>query len=288
MAQDHVYHVMAEKRMKMSKAHSKIADYIMDHPNTVPFFTVSKLAKEAGVSEATVVRFAVFLGYSGFPDFQQHLQNAVQQQLTTIERLKLSKEVYKKEDEAAYDIFQDDIANIKATMESLDIRSLKDAADHLIESDHVYICANRSAAALGNFLHYYLNFLLDHAEMATSKELLPEQLYQLSEKDTVVGISFARYTKSTIDMVSFAKKQGSKTIVITDSPYSPLVPQADVVLLASSHLPTFFDSFVGPLSLINSLIALIGREKMNDAQGRLNKLEDVWEQFDVFYKKEDH
>lgn len=75
--------------------------------------------------------------------------------------------------------------------------------------------------------------------------------------------------------------------MITDSPYSPLVPQADVVLLASRHLPTFFDSFVGPLSLINSLIALIGREKMNDAQGRLNKLEDVWEQFDVFYKKED-
>ncbi|MGG1572065.1 MurR/RpiR family transcriptional regulator [Fictibacillus sp. NRS-1165] len=286
MEQDNVYKVIAEKMPKMSKSQEKIADYILQHQNTVPFLTVAKLAKEAGVSEATVVRFAVFLGYAGFPDLQQHLQNSVQQQLTTIERLKMSSEVYKTDDQAAYDIFQDDIANIKSTMENLDLKSLKNAAAYLLNGERIYICANRSAAALGNFLHYYLNLLLDHAEMANTKEMLPEQIYQLSEKDVVVGISFSRYTTSTINMVAFAKEQGAKTIVITDTLYSPLIPHADVILLASSQLPAFFDSFVGPLSLINSLIAYIGRERMDDAQERLKKLEDVWERFEVFHKKD--
>ncbi|WP_353626442.1 hypothetical protein [Bacillus sp. JCM 19041] len=60
-----VYKKIAENRSSMSKSHLKIADYILENQNIVPFFTVGKLAKMVGVGDATVFRFATKLGYSG-------------------------------------------------------------------------------------------------------------------------------------------------------------------------------------------------------------------------------
>jgi DNA-binding MurR/RpiR family transcriptional regulator len=63
----------------MSKAQEKIARYILENPNQIPFLTVGKLAKIVKVSDTTVVRFATFLGFSGYPEFQSHIQSSVQQ-----------------------------------------------------------------------------------------------------------------------------------------------------------------------------------------------------------------
>ena len=283
MDHHNVFQRIAEKVPEMSKSQEKIASYILENPNTVPFFTVSKLSKKAGVSEATVVRFAVFLGYSGYPELQQDLQNSVQKQLTTTERLKMSSEVYEGKEQVIYDIFQDDIDNIKSTMEKLDIDAFSRAANLILQGEKVYISANRSAASLGVFLQYYLNIILGNTELLGSIESFSDRLYQLSEKDVVIGISFARYSVGTINMVKFAKEQGATTIVITDNLKSPLIPYADIYLTASSQMPSFLDSFAAPFSLINALLAFIGRERMQDVEDRLEKLEEVWGKFGIFY-----
>ncbi|MBR0008544.1 MurR/RpiR family transcriptional regulator, partial [Bacillus subtilis] len=244
MGQKNVYQLIAEKMPAMSKSQEKLAAYIINNPNTVPFYTVATLAKLTGVSEASVVRFAVFLGFSGYRELQNQMQNSVQMQLTTRDRLKMSSQVYDDSNQDIYDIFKDDIANIKSTMENLDSKAFLDAANLLINGKEVYISANRSATSLGLFLQYYLDIIIGNAQLLGPVENKPEQLYRLNEKDVVVGISFSRYSTSTVNMIAFAKERGATTIVITDNFLSPLVPHADVVLTASSQLPTFFDSFV--------------------------------------------
>ncbi|WP_339225762.1 MurR/RpiR family transcriptional regulator [Bacillus sp. PS196] len=286
MGQKNVYQLIAEKMPAMSKSQEKLAAYIINNPNTVPFYTVATLAKLTGVSEASVVRFAVFLGFSGYRELQNQMQNSVQMQLTTRDRLKMSSQVYDDSNQDIYDIFKDDIANIKSTMENLDSKAFLDAANLLINGKEVYISANRSATSLGLFLQYYLDIIIGNAQLLGPVENKPEQLYRLNEKDVVVGISFSRYSTSTVNMIAFAKERGATTIVITDNFLSPLVPHADVVLTASSQLPTFFDSFVAPLSLINTLIAFVGKKRMNDSEDRLEKLEEIWERFGTFYSNQ--
>ncbi|HWO95066.1 MAG TPA: MurR/RpiR family transcriptional regulator [Bacillus sp. (in: firmicutes)] len=280
-----VYHHIAEKMGQMSKSHVKIAKYILENPNNVPFLTVEKLAKMAGVSDATVVRFATFLGYSGYPELQQYMQNSVQKQLTTTERLKMSTQVYDEEESGVYEVFQDDIANIKSTMEKLDLDAFNQAVECLLQAKRVYIVANRSAGALGVFLQYYLHIILNDVKLLQSVETTPERLYDLNKDDVVIGISFARYTKSTLQIFSFAKKKGAATIAITDNLLSPLIPYSDISLTASSQMPTFIDSFVAPLSLINALITFVGKEKQEDFYNRLEVLEEVWSHFDIFHQK---
>ncbi|MFC7392124.1 MurR/RpiR family transcriptional regulator [Scopulibacillus cellulosilyticus] len=280
---NNVYHYIAEKMSQMSKSQIKIAKYILENPNTVPFFTVEKLAKMAGVSDATVVRFATFLGYSGYPELQQYMQDSVQKQLTTTERLQMSRQVY--DEKGINEVFEDDIANIKSTMEKLDFDVFQKAADTLLQAKRIYIVANRSAVSLGVFLQYYLNIMMNNAVLLHSMDTMPEQLSDLDKNDVVIGISFARYTRSTIQILSYAKQKGTTTIAITDNLLSPLMPHADMALTASSQMPSFIDSFVGPLSLINALITFIGKEKKNEFDQRLESLEDIWDTFDTFYEK---
>lgn len=280
-----VYNHIAEKIPEMSKSHKKIASFILNNTNIVPFYNVATLAKKAEVSEATVVRFASSLGYSGYPELQSRMQSSIQKQLTTTERLKMTSDVYDDQDQSIYNIFYDDMENIKSTMAKLDIEKFHQAVGLLQEADYIYIAANRSAAALGIFLQYYLNIILGHAEMVRSVENLSEQLYNLNEEDVVIGISFPRYPNSTIQTLAFAKERGSKTICITDSLLSPLIPHSDVALTATSQMPTFIDSFTAPLSLINALVVSIGKGRMKEAESRLEKIESAWERFEVFHMK---
>jgi DNA-binding MurR/RpiR family transcriptional regulator len=286
MVMSNVYQIIASKIPQMSKSQVKIAKYILENPNVVPFFTVGKLAEKTGVSEATIVRFANFLGYSGYPELQQNMQHSVQKQLTTVERLQMSHHIYEQE-KGVYDIFQDDLQNIKSTMEQLDLNAFKQAVNSILKADRIFIAANRSAMSLGIFLHYYLQIILNNVHILESVETAVERTFDLNEKDVVIGISFSRYTNSTIKMLSYGKMKRAKTIAITDNLLSPLVPNADIVLTASSQMPTFIDSFVAPLSLINALITFIGKEKMNDIQTKLETLEEIWDHFGIFYKKED-
>jgi DNA-binding MurR/RpiR family transcriptional regulator len=288
MKQNSVYHNIAEKIPQMSKSHKKIANYILGNTNTAPFFKVATLAKKSGVSEATVVRFASFLGYSGYPELQNYMQNSIQQQLTATERLKMTSHVYEDKEQWIYDIFHDDMDNINSIMEKLDIKEFYLAVELLLNAENIYISANRSAASLGVFLQYYLNIILGNTELVCSIENHSEQLYKLNNRDVVIGISFARYTNSTIDTLAFAKEQGARTISITDSLLSPLIQYSDITLTAKSQMPTFIDSFTAPLSLINALVVCIGKERMQEAEKRLEKMEETWNRFNVFHNEDQY
>ncbi|MGP7818841.1 MurR/RpiR family transcriptional regulator [Niallia sp. 01092] len=277
---------IAELFPSMSKSYQKIAKYILGNPNTVPFLTADKLAQVAGVGHATVIRFATYLGYSGYPELHQELQSNAQRQLTSTEKFALSKKMYVDEGQAVYDIFLGDIENVRATIEKLDMEAFKEAVEALAKGKSIYIVANRSATALGVFLQYYLQFMLEKVELIHLIETASEHLYDLSEEDVVVGISFARYAKSTVQVLSYAKKRKATTIAITDNLLSPLVPHADITLTANSQMLSFIESFVAPFSLINALIIAVAKANQTNFQDKLALLEDVWENLDVFYKKQ--
>lgn len=281
-----VYQMIANKLPEMSKSQRKIAKYVLNNTDSVPFFTVGKLAKMAEVSEATVVRFATFLGFSGFTEWQKAMQDSVKRQLTTVERLKISDDVYDSEDKAIYEMFQEEIGRIQMMADKFDIHAFHQAVETISEAKRIFIFANRSAVSLGMFLEFYLDLLFQNTELIRNPHGISEKLFRLTKDDVVIGLSYARYTKTTIDAVSFAKDRGTKVIAITDNMLSPLVPYADISLFAPSEMPSFIDSFVAPLSLINALLTALGKRKRKEVEDHLNKLENVWERFQIFHGSE--
>src|SRR5699024_8808982 len=112
MRQQPIYKKISSQRENMSKSQHKIADYILENPHTIPFITEAKLASLTEVNEATVVRFATFLGYGGYNDLQRNLTGCLEKQLNTVDRFNMTSAECTVVERPAYMHGNDDIKNI--------------------------------------------------------------------------------------------------------------------------------------------------------------------------------
>lgn len=277
-----VYRNIAEKMPSMSKAQEKIAKYILAHPNSAPFLTVEKLAKLAGVSIATVTRFVIFLGYKGYPEFLRDTQESMQQQVNNSERLRIVRGDKSREEDSVYDIFNEDLNNIRQTMNSLNMHELRKSVNMLINAKRIYIISRRSSSSLGKLLKYYLDLMFNDVYLIDSIDQMPKQIKRFTGEDVIIGLSFEKYSRSTVEIFTYLKRKGASTIAITDGMLSPLIPYADVTLTAVTKGDNLIESFAGPISLINVLITSIEKEKAESFNTNIEMMDEVWEKLDLF------
>ena len=82
--------VIQSRMSKFSKGQKLIAKYILSAYDKAAFMTASKLGGVVQVSESTVVRFAVGLGYDGYPEMQKALQEMILNRLTSVQRMEVT------------------------------------------------------------------------------------------------------------------------------------------------------------------------------------------------------
>ena len=268
-----------------SKGQRLIARYIMEHYDRVAFMTASKLGATVGVSESTVVRFATELGYTGYPELQQAMQEMIRNKLTSVQRMDVTANRIGSND-ILDSIFTQDMEIIRRTMEETSHENFYAAADAIASARRVYIMGARSSQALATFLSYYLKLLLENVTLveATSEAEIFEQMIRVGEGDVVIGISFPRYSRKEGKGLNFARDSGAKVVAITDSTLSPVAEPADYLLLARSDIASIVDSLCAPLSLINALLVTIAMKRKRDAENIFTKLERLWDEYNVYEK----
>lgn len=270
------------KFSRLSKGQKLIAEYILKHYDKAAFMTAAKLGITVGVSESTVVRFAIELGFSGYPKLQKALQELIKNKLTTVQRLEISNNLICEEN-ALKGVLKSDIENIRTTLEKIDHKTFNEVVDSIFEARRVYIIGLRSSTALSEFLGFYLNLILDNVQIvALGMSDIFEQLINLSSEDLVIGIGFPRYAAMTIEALSYAQSRGTKVVAITDSLLSPLATKADYSLIAQSNMASFVDSLVAPLSVINALIVAVGLREKDKISSTFAELENIWQEYQVY------
>lgn len=282
---DEIFEQIARQRENMSKTHKKLADYILENRSTVPFLNISNLARLSGASEASIVRFCTQLGFSGYPDFKKALQATVEKRLSIRERLQISGDAYDDDNHTfVANIFKDDINSISATLEGLNMDTFFSVMDELQRAKHIVISANRSALSLGVFLEYYLRMILGDAVLLSQIPIIMEDeiIARFDENTAVIGITFYRYTKSTVHLMEYAHKRGCVTIALTDTLRSPVVPFAKYSLFAETRLPSLSETYAGPLSIVNAMIIYLSKVHRAQLDEKLQTLEKRWADFDVF------
>ena len=269
---------------RLSKSYRAIASFIEEHYDRVPAMTATALAREVGVSESTVVRFANALGYEGYPTLQKALQYQVRKRLTTDERFSLGSEL--SQENVLTTVLKEDMRNIRQTVDHIDRDAFSQTVDAILNARHIYILGLRSAAPLAQFMTYYLNFIFENvAQVSTGLADVFEGLLRIQPEDVLIGISFPRYSTRTVEAMRFAHSTGARVIAITDSVHSPLNNEADLCLTASTNMPSFVDSLAAPLSLINALIVALSLKKRDELHHHLNRLEEIWSRNSVYLKK---
>ncbi len=283
MHDKNVFEIIEAAYPSLSKSQKRIADYYLYNYDQAVFMTAKKLAQRLGISESTVVRFAVTVGYKGFPKLQEHLRVSIKNVMTTKQRLTIKKEPQSLEDNIR-NSFARDVQDIRSTHESLNIKNVQMIAKALMKSKRIYVIANRSSKIIADYLVYYLNFFHPdvHATHHGVNEIY-EQLNHLMEEDLVVIINFPRYTNRTLELAKLVHSKGIAILAVTDAQDAPIVQYATYELYASYSFDSFIDSHTASMSLINALVTAIAYENYEEASERLQHLEELWKQYDTYY-----
>ncbi|MBQ2976809.1 MAG: MurR/RpiR family transcriptional regulator [Clostridia bacterium] len=270
---------------RLSKSHRRIAEYIMAHYDKAVFMTAATLGEMVGVSESTVVRFAMALGYEGYPQLQHSLQELVRHRLTAVQRFEMTSEI--PEDQVLSTVLKADMLNIRHTVEQIDDTAFKDVVERLLHADSIYVLGLRSAAPLAQFFGYYLHFIFDDVRVvASGTSDVFETISRIRSTDVLIGISFPRYSTRTLEAMRFAHESGAQVIGLTDGPMSPLHKEADICLSARTDMASFVDSLVAPLAVINALLVALAMKKREDLSRHFEKLEGIWDAYSVYINKE--
>lgn len=272
---------------KFSKGQKKLADFIREDYDKAAFLTAAKMGEEVGVSESTVVRFAMALGYEGYPEFQKALGELIRTKLNSIQRMEVT---YGRisQGEILSSVLQSDIDKIKLTMSGIDHEAFEMAVDTLLTAKKIYVIGIRSCAPLASFLSFYLNLICENvvAVHTNSSSEIFEQLIRIGEEDVIIGISFPRYSMRTLKALEFASNRKAKVITLTDSIHSPMTLYSSCNLIARSDMASIVDSLVAPLSVVNALVVALCMKRQEEVISTLETLEEIWDEYQVYSKDE--
>ena len=286
---DDILAILEEKEPTFSKGQRRIAGYITESYDKAAFMTASRLGKTVGVSESTVVRFAVELGFEGYPEMQKAMQEMVMNRLTSVQRIEVANDRIGNRD-VLTKVLQADADKLRQTAETISREVFGTTIDAILKAKRVYLLGVRSAAPLANFAGYYMNYMFEDVRIITASGAgeMFENLVGVSPEDVVIAFSFPRYSSATLKAVQYCRGVGAMVIGITNSHLSPLAENSDYVLIAKSDMVSLVDSLVAPLSVVNALLVALASARETEVQKSLGTLERVWEEYNIYEKRVDN
>ena len=278
--------ILQEKAPGFSKGQRRIAQYITESYDKAAFMTANRLGKTVGVSESTVVRFAVDLGFDGYPSMQKAMQEMVLNRLTSVQRIEVANDRIGDQDVISM-VLHSDMEKLRQTEETIDRSQFTDAVNAILKAKRVFILGVRSVAPLANFLGYYLNYMLNNVHVVSgfSAGEMFEKIVSVNSDDVVIAFSFPRYSSSTIKAAQYCRSAGATVIGFTDSRLSSLGKCCDHALIAKSDMVSLVDSLVAPLSIVNALIVAIAAKREKEISRTFANLERIWDEYNVYEKQ---
>jgi len=238
----------------LRKSETKVADFILEHPEAAIHFSVSELAEQTGVSDPTVIRFCRNLGFKGFQDFKIYLAQNIIPEIRNIHE-----SVNKDENvpDLVRKVFDANIAAIKSTLDTLDFASIEASIKKLSNASRImFFGLGNSAVVAKDAYHKFFRigipcqwFEDSHMAMMAASIMRPGEV--------LVVISHSGSTMDIVDVLEVASKAGADTIAIVSHHKSPVSGKAAHTLcVASTETEYRFEpmaSRIAQLSVIDVL-----------------------------------
>jgi len=243
---------------------------MIDAPHEAAVQTVSELAAVNGVNASTLTRLVQRLGYKGFGAlqavFRSHISERRQYYSHQAELLMQSDDGGGGGARLMQRLVKEEIANVMTTVQELDEERLNGAAIALAKARNVGVLGLRGCFSVAHFLAYFLGLIRRNVSiLGRAGHTVAEDLVHLEADDVLVAISYAPYTRQTVDICRFAREHGVRIIAITDSHSSPLAADATYAFSAARRGPYFFNATTSSLILVETLLALAAQELGSEA-----------------------
>ncbi len=284
--EDNLLEIINKKMSELSKKQKKIALTILNDYDKAVFLTASGLGELADVSESTVVRFAMELGFEGYPEFHRALEEIVKRELTAEQRMNATARKFDKlsSNHILKKVMELDRNRIDRNLSEVNCDAFDNAVNKIVNARNIYVLGGRSSFALATFFSFYLGLMKNNVHTIITSNTVEnfEQLLDINKDDVCIVFSFPKYFNRTIKTVETVKKSDATIIGITDTKRSPVAKLSNIILTCPTEMMSLVDSLVPPMSLVNALLTAVSIEEKSDALSRVNKMEEIWLENDTY------
>ena len=251
---------IASEHKQLSRRLQQVADYVMEHSNSVAFDTLAVIAKSAGVHPSTLVRFANAFGFAGFSDLQVLYKERLMETSADYNqriRMMLGDPDETKQPSPGHLLAEFAHANMLALeglSNGIGEEQLERAVQLMAQADTLFIAGVRRAFPVATYFNYTLHHSGRRCQLLDGAGgMLREQAQFMSERDLLIAATYKPYAQEIRDLIAQARLQGTKVLLITDSQLSPSAQQADVLFVAKDAEVRAFRSLSASLCLAQTL-----------------------------------
>lgn len=233
----------------------KIADFILQQYNELPFISIHDLAERIGVGHASIMRFTKKIGFKGFLSLKKEINGRMISTLAPMEKFRLSLNDDVLENTLLSQVGQNEVENINSTLNNYNPKNYKAAVNVISKAKFVYTVGYNLSSFLAEISCYLLQRIGAKAISANiGGRSLVDQLINIEKSDVVIAFSLPPYSEGTISAAKYAKEHGAKVISFTNSLTAPIVSTSDIVLQVETKSRIFSNSFTAIIVLIYSLV----------------------------------
>ncbi len=221
---------------KLKGSAQKAGQFILNSPRETINLTITELGARAGVSEASIVRFAQSLGYSGFHALKIGLAEDI------VSPMLLVHEDLTPDDDPAGAVQKAMTAGMRSledTVRILQMPILEAAIQALCSARQIELFASGNSIPLAMDLNFRLTKIGLHSRFSIDSTVQEMYASLTSSEDVAVGISHTGSSKDTVYALELAKQRGAKTVCITNHSDSPLTRCGDFCLFTSTRVSHF-------------------------------------------------
>ena len=229
-----VFEKINSEYYELTSAEKKVADYAVIHQQRTQFMSISELAEESGVAEATISRFCKRLGYKGYSAFKLAIAN------TAAGRAEVEPSSGKIQpgdsvQQLSHKVYAADQEAMRQTLELIDSERMRRAADMLISAGRVLCMGQGGSMILSQECAHLFSTVMPNFQYVPDSHLQAIAAAQLTPGDVVMYFSYSGSTKELLDNLRIVRERKARSILITRFPKSPGAAYADVVLQCGSR-----------------------------------------------------
>jgi len=277
------------KMQEFTPKQRMLAQFITQYPETVGLLSITKLAKKTGISESTIVRFCHTLGYEGYSQLGEEVQERIQADLSTLARFRLGHDfssLFGKHSRTAFQrVIAHEIGNLVRMNKTSNIEDFETCIEWMRQASDIVIVGCLGSASLAFYFRYMLSKLLANVRVVNGEGALSSTILPgLTPHALVFLICFPRYPKITVTIGEWAVRRRAKVVALTDSLASPVASLADITFAIPVGITSFVDAYAAPGAFIHALVTQLSEHDPAATQAALEGFDQYAAEAGLFVK----
>lgn len=268
---------LAGRLSEMSAAEQRVARFFSDNRTEVLMASAAELATKAGTSDATIIRAAKALGFSGLDEMRRSVAEEMRASMTPAARLTRTLGNVGKDPSSAFNVMLDThLQSLESLRQTVSPLQFDAAIKHVIAARRVLVFGLGPSSAIATYFVVQLSrFGIEAFALSNTGLLFADDLQKLRRNDLVVILAYGKVYPELAALLDEKKERGVRSILLTDTLAVKLRSRVDLVLQVPRGRADMLSTHTATLGLIEALLVGVAARRPGETLASLERLNEM-------------